>query len=349
MMKQSQCNIQLLAAAIMLLLLTSSARSEMMPTVQNVYDDLIQAVQKDDNVAYRAAQSAALQLQGREFDVLLESLDKTGTWQALALKGGLRVRRENPEMAVAFDERLDWLRNNPMRTRIGTHEFPSWRFREEFATPEGDWLRYEAVLTEKAELPTDLSGYGMQLPGWIAFRRCIFTIGYRPNIADDMRFLIKMIRDTPEWLPQPPAWALRDSIQRSAHKVDEYVPELVGHYKRLRHTQGRTMFIFVGLIRAIAEADAEVALPALKQILEFERTTGEEIQSQASALRARLQEVEELHTQAMREGREEDARKLAMERRELRARDVSLDSSQLRRVRTELDELIKKHQKAAEG
>ncbi len=233
---------------------------------------------------------------------------------------------------------------------------PLFHWRDErnmFASSDGDWLRYEAVLTAKVDLQTDARG----IPGWIAFRRSVFNGGARH--ADDMRFLMMMLRDVPGWTHYGQVAAnLPFSVQRSSHSVDEYVPELVEHYKRNR--KGKVyvsrelppfrpnMLIFYSMARAIAEADTEVALAALKQIREFEQTTGEEIQSHASALRARLQKVEELHTQAMRDDREDDARKLALERRALHAKDVSLDMHQSIALRREVNSLIEKHRQVAD-
>ncbi len=349
---QIKHNMRWFVPAVMLLLSEHMALCGMPPTVNNVFRPLTHAVEQDDNEAYHAARATALELDEQEFDILINALEKTETWQALAMQGGLRVRRQHPGLAVQFDKHLDWLRNNPVAARMG----PLFHWRDErsmFASSEGDWLRYEAVLTAKADMQTDAMG----IPGWIAFRRSVFNGGARH--ADDLRFLIMMLRDVPGWTHYGQVAAnLSFSVQRSSSGVDEYVPELVEHYKRNR--KGKVfvsremppfrpdMFIFYSLARAIAEADTDVALPALTQIREFEQTTGEDIQSQATVLRARLQEVDELHTQAMREGREDDARKLAMERRELETRDVSLDASQLGAVRRELDKLIERHQKAAE-
>ena len=148
------------------------------------------------------------------------------------------------------------------------------------------------------------------------------------------------------------------SIKRSPHSVDEYVPELVLLYKRLREEgdgisaislhRRPSMFTLCLLVESVAEAETEVALPALKQLREFEQTTDEEIQLQGAVLQARLQVIEELREQALREGREEDAQRLTLERQELRAKDASLDASQLRGVKRTLDEQIEKHRETAE-
>ena len=347
MNKQISCSVQWFVSGFLFFFFAQTALCEGETTVNNVLESLNHAVEQDDNAAYRTARSVALELDDREFDALLEALDKTGTWQALAVKNGLRVRRENPDLATEFDESLDRLRNNPTRARNGTIIFQVWEFWKKFNTSESEWLRYEAVLTEKAELPPDWSAFGQQRPEWIEFRRSVFR-GERH--ADDMKFRIMMLRDMPEWISYIHFLSgLPASIRRSPHRVDMYVPELVEHYKRIRqaygdlqlHASSSTFFL---LMEAIAEADTDIALPALKEIREYEQTTGEEIQQSRDAqLQARLQEIEELSEQALREGREEDARKLTMERPGLRrARNRNVAPA----VRRKLDELIEKHQKA---
>ncbi len=366
MLKITQRKRWCLASSVLLLLIANPGKSEIEPDVQRVYDKLIQAVQQDNNVAYRAARSSALELDEQQFDDLLDMLEKAGTWQALALQGGLRVRRENPKLAIAFDESLEWLKSNPSLMRDGTYRFRCEYFNERFATSEGDWLRFEVVLTEKAELPSDRSG-GMQLPGWIEFRRSVFRSG--TSNRGNMRIWIKLYQDKPEWI----SW--REAIRwfphvarRSAGLVDEYVPELLEMYMHIHkkilvesyEDQLNPEFLFferlartrayIELMQAIAEAESQVALPALNRIREFHQTTGKEIQSSAGLMRTRLQNVEELHAQALREGREDDARKLASERRDLQARDVvPLGASQLGRIRETLGELIEKHEKAVDG
>ncbi len=358
MSKQISCSVQWFLPAFMLLLFAQTALCQVEPTVNNVLESLNHAVKQDDNAAYRAARSVALELKDREFYALLEALAEAETWQALAVKGGLRVRRENPDLAVKFDRQLDWLKNTPTLARSGAHKFQSWKFLQEFDTSEGDWLRYEAVLTEKAELPPDASGLGYQLPGWIEFRRFVLRGGERH--AEDMRFRIMMLRDMPEWIRYVQVLGgLPSSIRRSPHSVDMYVPELVEHYKRIRQAGGDlqlyiTMYItnsiFFSLMDAIAEADTDIALAALREIREFEQTTGEEIdQSRVAQSQARLQEVEELREQALHEGREEDAQKLAQERQQLQlARHLRDIGPSVRRRLDEHIEKIEKHREAAE-
>ncbi len=366
MSKQISCSVQWFVPAFMLFLFAQTALCQVEPAVNSVLESLKHAVNQDDNEAYRAARTAALELEDREFDVLLETLDKTGTWQALAVKGGLRVRRENPDLAAEFDRQLDLIRDNPTQMADVTWGFIAETLRKEFATSESDWLRYETVLTEKTELPPDGSGLGLQLPGWIQFRRSVFRTG--THNKGNMRIWIKMYQDKPEWIQwhEITRW-FPHVAKRAPGLVDEYVPELLEIYMRFHlkspdalnpnrwrpanlnfesHTRTRT---YIDLLQAITEADTPVALPALKQLREFEQTIREEIQTQAILLQARLQEIEELREQALREGREEDARKLIIERQELQARDVvTLDASQLRAIRRTLDEQIEKHREAVE-
>ncbi len=290
MIRKIEYNVRWFVPSVLLLLFfVQTALSEGLPTVNNVFESLIQAVEQDDNEAYCVARSAALELDERQFDALLNVLEKVETWQALAIQGGLRVRRQNPELATQFDKHLDWLRNNTAPARMG----PIFHWRDErnmFASSEGDWLRYEAILTEKADLPMDAMG----IPGWIAFRRAVFSGGALH--ADDMKFRIIMLRDVPGWIPYGHILGrLPTSIRRSSDKVDTYVPELVEHYKQIRQEMTNdstapvsieprpTISTFYRLIEAIAEADTDVAIPALNQIRKFEQTTGTEIQSRLKA------------------------------------------------------------------
>lgn len=354
------CNLQWFLSAVILLFCDRIALSEVLPTVNNVIEPLIDAVKEDDNEAYRAARSAALKLEDGKFDTLLEVLAKADTWQALAVKNGLRIRRKNPNLAAKFDETVDWVRNNPVLTASGAHRFQGEKFREKFDTAEGDWLRYEAVLTEKVDFPKNVRG----VAGWVEFRRTVFRSGTRNR--GNIRIWVRMYQDKPEWIQwhEIIRW-FPHVARRSAGEVDEYVPELLKIYTRfhlkrpdawtpdrwrptsLKHERRNRTRAYIDLLQAIAEANTPIALPALKQIREFEETIRRDIQTQASALQVRMQDVEKFREQALREGREEDARKLVLERDELQARDVvALDDSQLKAIRKELDELIEKHQKA---
>ncbi len=95
-------NMRLFVPAVMIFFIAGIALSEAAPTVQKVFEVLTHAVQQDDNDVYRTARSVALELDERQFDALLDMFEKAGTWQALAMQGGLRIRRENPDLAADF-------------------------------------------------------------------------------------------------------------------------------------------------------------------------------------------------------------------------------------------------------
>ncbi len=106
-MSKTQFDLQCVVLTFMLLFFAHTTLCQIEPAVKTVIEALHQAVALDDNAAYHAARAAALELDDQEFDALLEALDKTDTWQALAMQGGLRVRRQHSELAAQFDKHLD--------------------------------------------------------------------------------------------------------------------------------------------------------------------------------------------------------------------------------------------------
>jgi len=317
------------------------------PEADTVFDELMDAVAQDDNEAYREVREKALNMDENEFNALLNKLNEACNWRALGVRYGLLVRREKPEVADDFEEQLNSilhdLRERGPTRRDGT--WPMYRLRRNLPrTDPYTALRFEAVLTEKSNLPPLTPPqvrpeYDQEL----SFRRELF--GGMP-IGDD---LDEAMHERLKMLDDPPPWAgvtanVHGVAKQDPDVVNKYIPEIVDWYKTYRKkyespTIGRR------LVMAITEAsDREKALSALKEIRRFERerltqqgfepwaTTEQEIDDWRDSVRDRQKEVKQRLEEAERESREEDVEELSSKKEELtkRRQDIRYASRALR-------------------
>ncbi len=230
---------------------------------------LLEAVHEDDDAAYRRAREEALRLPPDAFAALLQSLHKAGTWQAMAIHDALKLRREQPDLAADFDERLKEAIHNPMIARDGTPVYALYPSREEgtvrglLLTPEHDTLRFEASVTHKK----------VHDPGGQYFRSELIAFSQPDEHA--IRRYVALIEDMPEWAcPQELTNRLLRVVMRSSGVIDPKVPRLLEIYNRLRSDLSLSgLGPAITLTRIIAHAAPHVSAPALKELRRFELMT----------------------------------------------------------------------------
>jgi hypothetical protein len=312
-------------------------------------EDLLQSVARNDSGAYYNARSAALGLGTDEFAKLLNALSETDSWRALAIHNALRIRRDQPALATDFDERLERVRNTPVQTRAGNWRYVVHGDGRFLGIPEHDALRLEAILTENAELPDGQLGLA-DPRGWAAFRIAVYV----PPL--EMKARILMLQDKPEWLPYAKVvGAIYGKARSNPGSVDAHVSELTDLYMALR----RDNKAYPSLLRAIAEADTALALPALIAIRNYEVTvemprrmvepwesTEDEIRAELDRVESQLWKVRSHRIEAQRIREATRVGELSKEVEELEMQLESLRSMRgSQRLWDTLNELIEEHQK----
>jgi hypothetical protein len=251
--------------------------------MNGIANPLLEAVRNDDDAAYRRARDESLRLPPEEFAALLRSLDEAGTWQAMAVRDGLKLRREQPDLAADFDDRLQKTIDNPSLRRDGSlgYNLSPGLFRETtrglLSTPEHDTLRFEATVTRKVQ--PDQFGFGGLRWG---------LAGLTQTDEHTVRRYLAMLEDVPEWMPpENLASRLQRLASRSAHWVDREVPRLLTIYQALRQEfDPSQMGAAIELIRLIAHAAPQVKTPAFAEIHRFEKITMPQQGLQPWAVRA---------------------------------------------------------------
>jgi len=331
------------------------------PEVDTVFDELMDAVVQDDNEAYLEARKKALNLDDNEFNALLNKLNEACNWRALGVRYGLLVRREKPEVADDFEEQLNSilhdLRERGPTRRDGT--WPMYRLRRNLPrTDPYTALRFEAVLTEKSNLPPLTPPqvrpeYDQEL----SFRRQLYGGVPADDPDEAMHVFLKMMEDPPPWTSG--VAGIHAVAKRDPDAINKYIPKIVDWYKTYRRkyespTAGRR------LVMAISEAsDREKALSALKEIRRFERermtqqgfepwvTKEQEIDDRRDSVRDRLREKRQLLQEAKRESREEDVEELSSKKEKLAEKEQNIRyawraSIQWKRVNESIEELKNK-------
>ncbi len=247
-------------------LVSSAAEPEEGGGMTSVSKRLLEAVQDEDDAAYRRARDDALRLPPSDFAALLQSLHKAGTWQAMAIHDALKLRREQPDLAGDFDDRLQETINNPTLARDGTPVYALYErstVRGLLLTPEHDTLRFEASVTPKK----------VHDPAGRSFRSELIALS-QPDEHTIRRYLA-LLEDTPEWAcPQELTNRLLRVVMRSPGIIDPKVPRLLEIYKRLRADLSLSgLGPAITLTRIITHAAPHVSEPALKELRRLELMT----------------------------------------------------------------------------
>lgn len=250
--------------SIVVNLVSSAAEPGEGLAMDSVDKRFLEAVRNDDDAAYQHARDEALRLPPDDFAALLQSLDKAGTWQSMAIHDALRLRREQPDLAADFDDRLQETINNPTLARDGTPVYSLYKrstVRGLLLTPEHDTLRFEASLTPKTQLHDGARDY---------LRSSLIHLSQRDEHS--LRRYIALIADMPEWASTGgyhPSNHVEIIAARSPTLIDPEISRLVDVYKSLRR-DGAPLGVAIMLVRAIAHGSPKVSTPALTAIRRHE-------------------------------------------------------------------------------
>jgi len=307
--------------------------------VRHLKESFISAVKEVDTERYKKTRAKALQqLQEDEFEMLLDALDDACEWRALAVRDALRVRHKHPDIAEDFEERLDRARKKEIETGAITAcgTFPFFTMSDLFdedltSTDEYKALRFEAALIEQ---PFHCPLEDDPPPPWVTasvreqrFRGSLYK-GPAGDAEQQMRMRVKMMGDSYVWC-RPHIAAFTES---NPEVVDEYVPELKKHYRKLSAAGLDRANSCRSLAEAISRADTEIALPVLKELRRFEReeaipalsdnfrpweVTVEEIENKHNEIRERRSDIRSKLREAEREEDEEAVEKLTKREEEL--------------------------------
>jgi hypothetical protein len=236
--------------------------------VDQMKDRLLTAASQDDAAAYRQLRSEALALPDEQFAALLDALGKIDSWQAMAMQEGLRLRKKQPALAADFDDRLnEAIDRRQGRRDLGTSYvmIPNVRdgVRGLLPTPEHDALRFEAVLAVSGALE----------PGTPYDSLRISLLGLHGLDADTLAKFVALLEDNPDWIDIRSLCRSIRARSRDVGAIDPYLPRIVKLYPDLRRDPAPIAMDAVRpLIHALGRASADVGLPALRQIEQFERT-----------------------------------------------------------------------------
>lgn len=236
---------------------------------------LLDAVKKDDDLAYTKARERALRLPDKEFSSLLDGLAQEGAWQAMAIRDGLKLRREQPLVAKEFDDRLTEIIENPITRRDGSKRYltrtaPGVTIRGLMRKKEHDSLRFEACLTQKVKVESQPSVPG---PERDSLRASLLGLS-NDNPANMARY-VAMLRDVPKWTTAVRVSSGIASVaQWSPGSVDAVLPQLIEAYRKLRQeANAEQMQAARRLVLAINRAAPNRRETSLDEIRKFERET----------------------------------------------------------------------------
>ncbi len=241
------------------------------PDATSVLDDILDAIQKNNVDSYRNAREQALKLPDAEFALLIENLSKLTGWRALAVRDGLKLRRNDPATAKDFDDRLKEIVEHPNMRRGGGWSYitspdvdPDGKIRGLLETPEHDTLRFEAVLAVQGRRDAgDTSD---------SLRKSLLG-GMTATDPANVDRQIKVLSDLPSWTTIGEVSSnLFVRARRNPGAIDVHVPRLLQVYRQIRQNPDERAFETARLlVLAIASASPELQNRTINELREFER------------------------------------------------------------------------------
>ena len=258
-MRNWPANVYVLVTVIVMLLLTGQVMAQ---PADETLAQLLKAVREDDTEAYVQARGQALALPDEQFAGLLKDLSEIDTWQAMAMRDGLKLRREEPEVAKDFDDRMREIVAS-VQLNITGEPYYFGLHRGLKATAEHDILRFEALLAWKCRHE--------RRGRYDALRWLLFA--FHAQDETSMKRNILMLQDRPIWLNAVVAPSMIYELSRQAALVDPHVPVIVEQYRKLRQEpEQQSMSAARMLVLAVAGSSPDKKRPALQEIERFERT-----------------------------------------------------------------------------